>query len=213
MTPAEAALIDTPVVGSYPQGMDNSQEGLLLEQIRAGDEAGFTTLMREHAPKVVGLATRLTGDRSEAEDIAQEAFLRLHRALPGFRGDSTISTWLYRTTTHLAIDHLRRERLKRRIFFFRASEDDPDPLEAVSDPRSNPGRDLHARQAMQHLRRGLRKLSARQRVVFVLRHHEGLPLQEIADLLGMETGTVKSHLHRAVTTLRAELADVYEETP
>ena len=213
MTPAEAALIDTLPAGSYSRQMDHSREQRLLEQLRAGDEAGFATLMREHAPKIVGLATRLIGDRSEAEDLAQEAFLRLHRSLPGFRGDSSIGTWLYRTTTRLAIDYLRRERLKQRIFFFRASDDDPDPLDAVSDPRGNPGRDLHNRQAMQRLRRGLRKLSARQRAVFVLRHHEGLPLQEIADLLGMETGTVKSHLHRAVTTLRAELADVYEETP
>jgi RNA polymerase sigma-70 factor (ECF subfamily) len=66
---------------------------------------------------------------------------------------------------------------------------------------------------MQRLRQGLNKLSARQRAVFVLRHHEGLPLQEIADLLGLETGTVKAHLHRAVTALRIELADVYEEAP
>jgi RNA polymerase sigma-70 factor (ECF subfamily) len=193
--------------------MDSVQETQLLERIRAGDEAGFAILMRQQAPKVVGLATRLLGDRQAAEDLAQEAFLRLHRALPGFRGESSIGTWLYRTTTRLAIDHLRRERLRRRLFFFRASDDDPDPLDTVSDPRSDPGRDLHAREAMQRLRRGLKKLSARQRTVFVLRHHEGLPLQEIAGLLGLETGTVKVHLHRAVTALRAELADVYEEAP
>jgi RNA polymerase sigma-70 factor (ECF subfamily) len=66
---------------------------------------------------------------------------------------------------------------------------------------------------MHRLRRGLQKLSARQRAVFVLRHHEGLPLQEIAGLLDLQIGTVKAHLHRAVTSLRAELADVYEETP
>ena len=213
MTQAEAALIDTPSAGGYSRRMDNSQELLLLERIRAGDQTGFETLMRQHAPKVVGLATRLIGDRSEAEDLAQEAFLRLHRALPGFRGESSIGTWLYRTTTRLAIDHLRRERLKRKLFFFRQSDDDPDPLETVADPRSNPGRDLHARQAMIRLRQALRKLSPRQKAVFVLRHHEGLPLQEIATLLGLETGTVKIHLHRAVTTLRAELADVYEDVP
>jgi RNA polymerase sigma-70 factor (ECF subfamily) len=193
--------------------MDNSQELLLLERIRTGDQAGFEILMRQHAPKVVGLATRLLGDRSEAEDLAQEAFLRLHRALPEFRGESSIGTWLYRTTTRLAIDHLRREKLRRKLFFFRQHEDDPDPLETVSDPRSNPGRDLHTRQAMTRLRQAMQKLSARQRTVFVLRHHEGLPLQEIATLLGLETGTVKIHLHRAVTTLRAELADVYEDVP
>ena len=213
VTSADAALIDTPTTRGYSRRMDNTQELLLLERIRAGDEAGFETLMRQHASKVVGLATRLLGDRSEAEDLAQEAFLRLHRALPGFRGESSIATWLYRTTTRLAIDHLRRERLKRKLFFFRQHDDDPDPLETVGDPRSNPSRDLQTRQAMQRLRQGLNKLSARQRAVFVLRHHEGLPLQEIADLLGLETGTVKAHLHRAVTALRLELADVYEEAP
>ena len=213
MTPADAALIDTPIPGGYSRRMDNSQELLLLERIRAGDQAGFETLMRQHAPKVVGLATRLIGDRSEAEDLAQEAFLRLHRALPGFRGDSSIGTWLYRTTTRLAIDHLRRERLKRNLFFFRRNEEDPDPLDTVPDPRSNPGRDLHNKQAMTGLRQAMDKLSARQRAVFVLRHHEGLPLQEIATLLGLETGTVKVHLHRAVTALRTELADVYEDVP
>ena len=213
MTPVDAALIDTPTARGYSRRMDNTQELLLLERIRAGDEAGFETLMRQHAAKVVGLATRLLGDRNEAEDLAQEAFLRLHRALPGFRGESSIATWLYRTTTRLAIDQLRRERRKRKLFFFRQHDDDPDPLETVSDPRSNPGRDLQTHQAMQCLRQGLNKLSARQRAVFVLRHHEGLPLQEIANLLGLETGTVKAHLHRAVTTLRLELADVYEEAP
>lgn len=193
--------------------MDNTQELLLLERIRNGDAAGFEALMRQHAPRVVGLATRLIGDRSEAEDLAQEAFLRLHRALPGFRGDSSIGTWLYRTTTRLAIDHLRKEKLKRKLFFFRQNDDDPDPMEMVSDPRSNPGRDLQTSQAMAKLRQAMQKLSARQRAVFVLRHHEGLPLREIATLLGLETGTVKVHLHRAVTTLRAELADIYEDVP
>ena len=213
MTPAEAAVIDTPAPRGYSRRMDNPQELLLLERIRAGDQAGFETLMRQHASKVIGLATRLVGDRSEAEDLAQEAFLRLHRALPAFRGDSSVATWLYRTTTRLAIDHLRREKLRRKLFFFRHSDDDPDPLETVADPRSNPGRDLQTHQAMARLRQAMEKLSARQRAVFILRHHEGLPLQEIASLLGLETGTVKAHLHRAVTTLRAELADVYEDVP
>ncbi len=213
VTTSDVALIDTPGAGGYSRRMDLREEAVLLESIRAGDQAGFEALMRQHAPRVVGLATRLVGNRHEAEDLAQEAFLRLHRSLPGFRGDSSVATWLYRTTTRLAIDHLRREALKRRLFFFRQTDDDPDPLETVGDPRSDPGRDLHAREAMIRLQAALRKLSVRQRTVFVLRHHEGLPLQEIGALLGLETGTVKAHLHRAITTLRAELADVYEDLP
>lgn len=207
------AIIDSLPWSSYPQFMIDSGEQALLEQIRSGDERGFERLVKEQTGKILGLAWRLVGNREEAEDLVQEAFIRLHRALPDFRGDSLISTWLYRTTTRLAIDHLRRERLKRKLFFFRADNDTPDPVELASDTRDNPGRKYQAKAAMVALRKGLKKLSPRQQVIFTLRHHEGLALQEIAEHLGLETGTVKSHLHRAVTQLRLELADYREDTP
>lgn len=190
-----------------------TQEQLQVARILAGDEHGFNQLVQQHSGKVLGLAWRLVGNREDAEDLAQEAFLRLHRALPEFRGDSKISTWLYRTTTHLAIDHLRRERLKRKLFFFRSAEGDPDPIDLAPAPLANPAREVEDRQAMQALQRGLLKLSARQQVIFTLRHYEGLPLKEIAGHLGLETGTVKSHLHRAVSVLRRELAEYQEVAP
>lgn len=193
--------------------MVDAEEQALLQRIRAGDEISFEALVKQHAGAVIGLAWRLIGHREDAEDLAQEAFLRLHRALPAFRGDSKISTWLYRTTTRLAIDHLRRERLKRRLFFLRAREDDADPVELAGDTRRDPGREAATRESMIRLRQAMKLLSPRQQVVFTLRHHEGLSLREIADHLQMETGTVKSHLHRAVTLLRRELADYYEVLP
>ena len=149
--------------------------------------------------------------REEAEDLAQEAFLRLHRSLPGFRGDSRVSTWLYRATTRLAIDQLRRERIKRRLFFFRQDNDAPDPVELAGDSRPDPGREFQSQEAMRLLRKSLDKLSPRQQVIFNLRHYEGLPLKEIAAHLDLETGTVKAHLHRAVTQLRQDLAEYREE--
>jgi RNA polymerase sigma-70 factor (ECF subfamily) len=193
--------------------MGDPQEQALLEQIRAGDDGSFELLMKQHAGKVIGLARRLVGNHEDAEDLAQEAFLRFHKALPGFRGESKVCTWLYRTTTRLAIDYLRRERLKRRLFFFRQSNEDPDPVIQASDPRSNPGRQLQSQAALKQLQAGLDKLSPRQRVIFTLRHYEGLPLKEIAAHLGLETGTVKSHLHRAVSQLRQELTEYSEELP
>lgn len=205
------ASVDSIPVKDYPRSMVDPQEQALLEQIRNGDDAGFELLVKEHTGKVISLAWRLVGSREEAEDLAQEAFLRLHRALPDFRGESRIGTWLYRTTTRLAIDHLRRERLKRKLFFFRPDNDAPDPVELASDSRRNPGRLYQAKEAMQTLRRSLRKLSSRQQVIFMLRHYEGLPLKEIAEHLGLETGTVKAHLHRAVTQLRRDLDDYREE--
>ena len=190
-----------------------TQEQRLVTSILAGDERSFAQLVQQQSGPVLSLAWRLVGNREDAEDLVQEAFLRLYRALPNFRGDSKISTWLYRTTTHLAIDHLRRERLKRKLFFFRSRETDPDPVDVAPAPLANPAREVQDRQAMQALQRGLEKLSARQQVIFTLRHYEGMPLKEIAQHLGLETGTVKSHLHRAVSVLRRELAEHQEVAP
>jgi RNA polymerase sigma-70 factor (ECF subfamily) len=190
--------------------MVNIDEKALLERIRRGDESGFEEIVREHTGKLVGLAWRLVGTREDAEELAQEAFLRLHRSLPDFRGDSLIGTWLYRTTTRLAIDFLRRERIKRKVFFFRQDNDSPDPVELASDSRQTPGQIFQTQEAMRSLRKNLQNLSSRQQVVFMLRHYEGLALKEIAEHLGLEAGTVKAHLHRAVTQLRKDLVEFRE---
>lgn len=212
MPPTTAAFIDSLSGSGYAQKMVDPEEYALLEKIRNGDESSFELLMKEHTSKVIGLAWRLVGNREEAEDLAQEAFLRLHRSLPDFRGESRISTWLYRTTTRLAIDHLRRERIKRRLFFFRQSNDAPDPVDLASDSRRHPGRQFQSKEAMHVLRKSLNKLSARQQVVFTLRHYEGLTLKEIGAHLGLEIGTVKAHLHRAVSQLRKDLVDFHEDS-
>jgi RNA polymerase sigma-70 factor (ECF subfamily) len=190
--------------------MVNIDEKALLKRIRGGDESGFEEIVREHTGKIVGLAWRLVGTREDAEELAQEAFLRLHRSLPDFRGDSLIGTWLYRTMTRLAIDFLRRERIKRKVFFFRQDNDSPDPVELASDFRQTPGEVFQTQEAMRSLRKNLQNLSSRQQVVFMLRHYEGLALKEIAEHLGLETGTVKAHLHRAVTQLRKDLVEFRE---
>jgi RNA polymerase sigma-70 factor (ECF subfamily) len=205
-----AAIVDTLPGSRYPRNMVNIDEKALLERIRRGDESGFEEIVREHTGKLVGLAWRLVGTREDAEELAQEAFLRLHRSLPDFRGDSLIGTWLYRTTTRLAIDFLRRERIKRKVFFFRQDNDSPDPVELASDSRQTPGEIFQTQEAMRSLRKNLQNLSSRQQVVFMLRHYEGLALKEIAEHLGLETGTVKAHLHRAVTQLRKDLVDFRE---
>ena len=210
MPSTTAAIVDTLPGSRYPRQMVNIDEKALLERIRRGDESGFEEIVREHTGKLVGLAWRLVGTREDAEELAQEAFLRLHRSLPGFRGDSLIGTWLYRTTTRLAIDFLRRERIKRKVFFFRQDNDSPDPVELASDSRQTPGEIFQTQEAMRSLRKNLQNLSSRQQVVFMLRHYEGLALKEIAEHLGLETGTVKAHLHRAVTQLRKDLVEFRE---
>jgi len=199
----------------YSLHMDEITEKILLDQIREGNDTGFERLVLAHSARALSLAFRLVGDRSEAEDIAQEAFLRLHRALPSFRGDSRVSTWLYRTISRLAIDHLRKEKRRKQFFFFRTDDDEDsvDPIEAAAAADPSPRDVLLAREAQSRLNRVLKTLSPRQRAVFILRHQEELSLKEIAAMLELEEGTVKAHLHRAVTILRKELQDLQETTP
>ena len=192
--------------------MDNCAEKILLERVRKGDDAGFAELVASHSPRLLALAWRLVGNRDDAEDITQEAFIRLHRHIGGFRGESSLATWLHQTVSRLAIDHLRRRKVRERIFFFRHSEEEADPMDLVADPAPSPGQQVQAAEVGRRIAGALHKLSARQRVVFTLRHYEEMPLRDIATTLGLEEGTVKSHLHRAVQLLRHELKDLHEES-
>lgn len=176
-------------------------EDELLLRLRAGEESAFAVLVARESGPLLRLAWRLTGQRSDAEDLAQEALLRFYRHLPTFRGDAAISTWLYRTVTRLALDHLRRQRLRRAVFFWCDDADMP-AVEDVADPGGNPQQLLEQRQLAQALTVALRRLPPRQQTVFVLRHYEGLPLAEVARLLSTREGTVKCHLHRALAALR-----------
>lgn len=189
-----------------------SRQNALLARLRNHDEAAFAELVDSEGSALLRVAWRLIGQQTDAEDLVQEAFLRFHRCLPTFRGEAAISTWLYRTVTRLAIDHLRRQRLRRAIFFFHDTDNEaPDPLAQIADPSATPFQQLEQQQLARHLTNTLRRLPSRQQTVFVLRHYEGLPLAEIAQLLGTREGTVKSHLHRALAALRRALASYQGE--
>jgi len=211
---AATAVIDhagSPESSAETGMASDRREQILLEQLRAGQPGAFEQLVESQAARLINLAYRLVGNRAEAEEIAQEGFLRLHRSLDRFRGDCSLSSYLYRIVSRLAIDHLRREKLRRKLFFFRRHEDELDPLEVTADPGASPRDELQAKETGQRLLAALDGLSARQRAVFVLRHQEGLPLKEIAAMLKLEEGTVKAHLYRAVRALRAELEDLQED--
>jgi RNA polymerase sigma-70 factor (ECF subfamily) len=210
---AATVVVDHSSAQDYAAASElgNRCDKILLEQLRAGHPGAFEQLVASQASRLVNLAYRLVGNRAEAEEIAQEGFLRLHRSLDGFRGDCSIASYLYRIVSRLAIDHLRREKLRRKLFFFRRQEDDQDPLEVAAATGASPRDNLQAKETGQRLLKALDLLSARQRAVFVLRHQESLSLKEIAATLKLEEGTVKAHLHRAVRALRTELKDLQED--
>jgi len=198
-------IIDTALADGYSLAMQPVTEKILLDQARDGQDQAFAQLIEAHSEKIITVAWRMVGQRDIAEDIAQEAFLRLYKSLANFRGESSVGTWLYRTATRLSIDHLRREQLRRKIFFFRSTDSGlADPVDLAISPSASPQDILLAKETQERIQQVLNTLPARQKAVFVLRQMEGLTLKEIAVTLGLQEGTVKSHLHRAVTRFREE---------
>jgi RNA polymerase sigma-70 factor, ECF subfamily len=163
-----------------------------LAQARAGDAAAFATLVRQHQRAVYSLALRMLADRHKAEDLAQEAFIRLHRKLALVQSDTHLQFWLRQVTSRLAIDRLRREPRHELVPF---TED----LLLVSE--SAPDDPLLQRQ----LRVLIAQLPASARAVVLLRYQEDLDPSEIARTLDMPVNTVKSHLKRSLEQLRKRL--------
>lgn len=161
----------------------------------------FAAFVTAHRDRAVRLAWRLTGeDRATAEEVVQDALLRAHGALPRFREEAALSTWFYRILVRQAANR-RRWRGVRRLVGMDAA---PEP--AAPGPQGDPA--LRAR-----IGRAVDRLPGGQREVFVLVHLEGFTVEETAALTGRAPGTVKSHLHRALASLRTDLAPLREEAP
>jgi RNA polymerase sigma-70 factor (ECF subfamily) len=157
----------------------------------------FEDLVIQYQHRVFGVAVRMLGNRAEAEEVAQEVFLRVHRGLATFRGDAKLSTWLYAITSRLCLTHLASAERRTR----RAGEPELLQLQDPADPRSHAER--HELEAA--LRRAIAELPDERRIVVVLREFEGLAYEDIAEALGIELGTVRSRLHRARQELREKL--------
>jgi RNA polymerase sigma-70 factor (ECF subfamily) len=182
------------------RGMDDEPE--LLRKAVGGDRRSFDRLVELHLPQVWATVWRVLRHREDTEDVVQEVFVTAHRALPGFRGDAKLSTWLHRIAVTRALNHVEKaeEKLKR------AS----DPLDTLQgdDPRAigTPLAALEAKELMRRLADCLQALPATWRVVLALRDAEQNSYEHIAETLQVELGTVRSRLARA----RASLKDCVE---
>jgi RNA polymerase sigma-70 factor, ECF subfamily len=172
----------------------------------------FWELVSTQRERAIGLAYHLTGDRDAALDIVQDAFLRAHRALPGFRGESALSTWFFRILVNQAKNYRLRRWLRARWQVLWTQQDvAPIDTEGVSRERA-PDSSASAEEIRGRVLRALEELSRGQREAFVLVHLEGHTIAESAALLGISTGSVKTQLHRAMGKLRVELSDLREGT-
>lgn len=179
----------------------------LVRRFKEGDRSAYAEIVRRYQHRVYTMCVRWMGDDQVAEEVAQDVFLALYRALADFRGDAQLSTWVYR----VVVNHCKNKRLyRRRRATDRHESLDADAPDEESRPRQlahdGPGSDasLHASEAELLVREALQVLDDEDRRIIVLRDVDDLSYEEIGDILELPRGTVKSRLHRA----RAELARV-----
>lgn len=192
----------------------DADEAALLEALRAGDERAFERLVRESSPRMLAVARRMLRNEEDAQEVVQEAFLSAFRGLHRFAGESRLSTWLHRITVNAALMRLRTRRRKPE-----ASIEDLLPRFLEDGHHTEPpagwrwtGEELLERkEAREAVRAGIEKLPENYRNVLLLRDIEELDTAEVAELLGLTPGAVKTRLHRARQALHALVDPVLRE--
>ncbi len=171
-----------------------------------GEQKDFPAIYAEYRPKIVGYLRRLVGD-ADAEDVAQEVFVKVGKALEGFRGDSSLSTWIYRIATNAATDHLRKFSSRQVLDFPNISPDDDTSPDGTLPDEGTPILDtLLIRKDMNECIRGIvESLPDNYRSVLILSEFESLTNAEIAEIASISLDTVKVRLHRARVRLKKEL--------
>ncbi len=196
-------------------GRDAAQDGeaerKLIEAAQRGDQGAFSELVRLHDRSVLRIALRILRSPEDARDAYQEAFLKVYRKLDTFRFQCRFHTWLYRIATNVCLDHLRRRKARPEFTALDTAETSGrSPIEAAraTEPLGSPDRMLGNREASERITRAMRTLSDRERVVFTLRHHEGMRLKAIGEACSISEDSAKQCLFRATRKLRKELHDV-----
>lgn len=187
--------------------MSGNEDRLLIERAVRGEREAFDQLVRKHEKRAYQYAFRLTKNPEEAADIVAEAFFRVYSSLRNFRQDSAFGTWLYRIVTNCYLDAQKRQRSRPAVSLSRASlEDDSEVELQLQDSSPLPVEAALEGERHRALQRAIDALPEHQRTMIVLYHGEMLSYEEIAEILDLPIGTVKSRLNRARLSLKDLLA-------
>ena len=187
--------------------MTEVSEKKIIEKVLGGDANAFEELVLRYEKTVYNLALRMVGDRDDAFDMTQEAFIKAYGSLSSFRGDSKFSVWIYRITTNVCLDFLRSKSRKQQVSLTVSDDDDEDAQLDIPDPSSDPEQQLMQKMSMQSVEEGLKTLPDKQRQILVMRELGGMSYAEIGAALSLEEGTVKSRIFRARKRLCIFLLD------
>jgi len=177
----------------------------LMLRVKGGDEAAFQELVERHQYRIIGTVAKMLGSESDAEDIAQQVFVRVWQSAPRYQPDAKFTTWLLTITRNLVFNEMRRRRRSKLVAM--ESEDDERRFEQFADAGAKSARELASEAELQAaISREIAALPEAQRMAVILRRFEEMPYEEIAKVLGTSVPSVKSLLFRARTELRSRLA-------
>ncbi|MFQ5568103.1 MAG: RNA polymerase sigma factor [Rhodothermales bacterium] len=179
---------------------------LVTEPLQRSEPRTFCELVEQYQRPLYALAYDLTGNHHDAEDLSQEVFIKAYRGVSGFRGEAQLYSWLYRIAVNTYLNKRRKKALR-----FRQLWDDFSQAPRDHAPQRGPEEHLEADAIRQHVDAALKTLSPRERSAFVLRHYQNLSLKEVAAVMEVAEGTVKSLLFRAMQKLRTSLAFYRED--
>ena len=194
------------------RAQQRAEDDELVREAQRGQRTSFDTLVRRYDQSVLRLALHMLGNEQDAQDVHQEAFIKAYRHLGNFRFECSFYTWLYRIVTNLCLDQMRR-RKSRREDPATAIDTDGEELDLMSNVRderamANPGRELDRKVMAARIGEALEKLTPRERMVFELKHFEGLKLRTIGEMLSTTEETAKNTLFRATRKLRTNLQEL-----
>ena len=197
-------------------GRDPVDDRELVESARKGDREAFRTLFERYHRRAYALAFGVLRNQDDALDVVQDAFIKAHKYLDKFEGNSSFYTWLYRIVMNLAIDHLRKHRRARPVELDEARLDEGVGADDALLPKmlgSNPGRALMDKQIRARIEEALGELSDNHRAVLVMRELEGMSYEEMAQAMNCSKGTIMSRLFHARKNMQKRLADLFEGKP
>jgi len=175
--------------------MSDKSDADLLILFGKGDEQAFNELVRRHQERVYWVARRVLGTHEEADDVVQDVFLRAYEGLRRFRGDASLSTWLYRIAMNLSLNALRKKRVRRMLHLEELGQEPASRADATDGP-------LLRREEDEALRRAVDALPEKQKQVFILRYYEELSYAEIALILKKSEGGLKANYFHAVQKIQ-----------
>ncbi len=190
--------------------VSEADELSLIRRAQEGDRAAFDVLIRLYDQNVLRLAMQVVGSPEEARDLYQEAFLKVYRSIRHFRAEAKFSTWLYRVVMNVCLDHLRRQSTRKEVAAPVAQEGEPEFFQTVADerPTLDPERATRSKEIGERIQAALGRLNPRERMVFELKHYQGMKLRAIGEICKTSEQTVKNSLFRATQKLRTELGDL-----